>query len=118
MGTPAAVDRVVVGIPVLTFADARVSETQTCPIVLPCQFKGDRGGTSLKGFPAIAEAMGRLKHKDLANFNHARPPLEPDRSSRAQIDFSFYEKPAFQFCFLSQRLEDTLWSGIDKQIFL
>src|SRR5919108_5768466 len=39
MSTPSALDRRIVAIPVLTFSYARVSETQTCPIVLPRQFK-------------------------------------------------------------------------------
>ena len=60
MSAPSALYRLIVAIPVLTFSYARVSETQTCPIVLPRQFKGDRSGTSLKGFPTIAEAMRRL----------------------------------------------------------
>src|SRR5229473_3660515 len=60
MNAPAAVDGGVVVIPVLTFADARVYEMEACAIVFRCQFKGDRGGARLKGFPAIAQAMGRL----------------------------------------------------------
>src|SRR6516225_3840442 len=57
MSAPSALDRRIVAIPVLTFSYARVSETQACPIVLLRQFKGDRRGTSLKGFPTIAEAV-------------------------------------------------------------
>src|SRR5260221_7036684 len=86
MNAPAAVDGGVVVIPVLTFADASVDEMETCAIVFRRQFKGDRGGARLKGFPAIADAMGRFEHEDLANFDRVRGPLEPDRPARTQID--------------------------------
>ncbi len=79
MNVPAAVEGGVVVIPVLLFADACVDEIETCAIVFRCQCKGDRGGARLKGFPAIAKAMGRFEHEDLANFDRVRPPLEPDR---------------------------------------
>src|SRR6266446_6471577 len=75
---PAAVYGGVVVIPVLPFADARVDEMETCAIVFRRQFKGDRGGARLKGFPDIAEAMGRFEHEDLASFDRVRRPLEPD----------------------------------------
>src|SRR5215471_13757144 len=118
MSAPSALYRRIVAIPVLTFSYARVSETQTCPIVLPHQFKGDRSGTSLKGFPTIAEAMRWLTDKDLADLNHPWSPLESDLTSRAQIDLSFHKKPAFQIFLGCQGLEDSLWAGFDKQFFL
>ncbi len=61
MNGPAAIDGGVVGIPVLPFADARVDEMETCAIVFRCQFKGDRGGARLKGFPGIAQAKSGAK---------------------------------------------------------
>jgi hypothetical protein len=118
MNVPAAVEGVVVGIPILPFADACVDEMETCAIVFRCQCKGDRGGARLKGFPAIAKAMGRFEHEDLANFDRVRRPLEPDRPPRAHIDLGFLHKPAFQICFLGQGLEDALWGGSDEEFFL
>ncbi len=61
MNGPAAIDGGVIGIPVLPFADARVDEMETCAIVFRCQFKGDRGGARLKGFPGIAQAKSGAK---------------------------------------------------------
>ncbi len=118
MTAPAAVDGGVVVIPVLTFADASVDEMETCAIVFRCQCKGDRGGARLKGSPAIAEAMGRVEHEDLAKLDQVRSPLEPDRAPRAQIDLGGLHKPAFQICFLCQSLEDALWGGVDEEFFL
>src|SRR5215469_4863336 len=118
MSAPSALYRRIVAIPVLTFSYARVSETQACPIVLPCQFKGDCSGTSLKGFPTIAEAVRRLTYKDLADLKHPWSPLESDRTPRAQIDLSFHKKPAFQIFLRCQGLEDPLWAGFDKQFYL
>src|SRR5215469_17663810 len=83
MSAPSALYRHIVAIPVLTFSYARVRETQTCPIVLPHEFKADRRGTSLKGFPTIAEAVRRLAYKDLADLKHPWFPRESDRTSRA-----------------------------------
>src|SRR5215831_11165520 len=118
MSAPSSLYRRIVAIPVLTFSYARVSETQACPIVLLRQFKGHRRGTSLKGFPTIAEAMRRLTDKDLADLKLPWSPLESDRTSRAHIDLSFYKKPAFQIFLRCQGLEDALWAGFDKQFFL
>lgn|SRR5215469_3101676 len=118
MNAPAAVYGGVVVVPVLTFVDARVNETETCAIVFRGQFKGDCGGARLQSFPAIAEAMGRLIHEDLANFDRVRRPLEPDRSPRAQIDLGFHHKPAFQLCFLGQGPEDALWVALMNNSFL
>src|SRR5215831_11987633 len=67
MSAPSALDRRIIAIPVLTFSYARVSETQTCPIVLPHEFKGHRRGTRPVSFPTIAEAMRRLTDKDRAD---------------------------------------------------
>src|SRR5215471_20145451 len=118
MRAPSALDRRVVAIPVLTFAYARVNETQTCPIVLPSQFKGDRRGTGFKGFPTIAEAMRRLIYKDLADLKHPWSPLKSDRTSRSQINLGFHKKPSFQIFLCCQGLKDALWASFDKQFFL
>src|SRR5579883_1400799 len=118
MSAPTAVDGGVVLIPVLTFADASVSEMETCAIVFRAQFKGDRGGARSKGLPGIAETMGRFEHEDLANLEPVRRPRESDRSPGTQIDLGFHKKPVFQILFRGQCLEDALWAGIDKQFFL
>ena len=117
MNAPAAVPGVVVVIPVLTFANARVEEMKTCAIVFRRQLKSHRGRARLKGFPGIAEAMGRFEREDLANVEHSRPPIEADRAPEAQIDLGFRQIPALQFCLLGQSLEDALWGGLDEEFF-
>lgn len=119
MNAPATVSGVVVAIPVLTFANARVDEVETRAIVFRCQFKGNRGNAWLC-FPGIAEAMGWFENEDLAKVEHTpcTLPLEPDRASRAQIDLGFRQKPAFKIFFLCQGLEEAFRSGFDEQFFL